>query len=175
MSDRPGIAKRIALNGILAALAAAALLLATVAPTNRLSLYALSSVFVSVAIVESGIRNGWVFYLSSSILAAIIVPNKMALVPYFIFFGIYGLIKYHIEQIGRVALEYVLKIAYFNICLGAIILLAKEFFLSGIKVDFPLWVVVVLLETAFIAYDYAYSLFIRYYKDKLRKLVNIGS
>ena len=174
MSDKTGIAKRIALNGILAALAVAALLLAAVAPTNRLSLYALSSVFVSIAIVESGIRNGWIFYVSSSILAAIVVPNKMALIPYLIFFGIYGILKYYVEKIGIIALEFVLKIAYFNICLAVVILLAKEFLLGGMKVDFPLWAAVVLLEIAFIAYDYAYSLFIRYYKDKLRKLVNIG-
>ena len=77
-------AKIIALNGILGALAVVCLLLATIMPTGRISLYALSSFFIAVSIMESGIKAGWLF-AATSLAGFIVVPEKLALAPYVVF------------------------------------------------------------------------------------------
>ncbi|HHW48039.1 MAG TPA: hypothetical protein GXX14_05405 [Clostridiaceae bacterium] len=163
--------KRIALNGILGSLAVVAVFLATVMPTNRLSFFALSSFFVSVVIIEYGIKNGWAFYISTSLLALIVVPNKVEVIPYAIFFGIYGIVKSYIERLGRVMLEYVLKYVYFNACLACIVFVVREFFLETVDLRFSWWLVIIALQGVFLVYDYVYTLFIRYYINKLKRIL----
>lgn len=173
MSDNKLNTGKIALNGILGALALICLFLATVLPTNRLSLYALSSFFISVVIVESGIKAGWLFYVSTALLALIILPEKLGLVPYIIFFGFYGILKYYIEKLDKLILEYILKFIYFNLCIGTAWLLIRQFFIAEITVRLPWFVVIIVLEIIFLIYDFVYTLFVAYYRDKLKKVLHI--
>lgn len=167
--------KSIAVGGLLAGLTLLCLFLATVMPTNRLSLYALSSFPTAVIVLEYGIKRGWMFYGASSLLALILIPNKLAVVPFVVFFGIYGAVKYHIERIRNVYIEYAVKLVYFNIWLGVALVMVREFFLDGNTqlAKFPLWVLVVALEVVFVIYDYVYTLFIQYYNTKLKKMLKI--
>jgi hypothetical protein len=160
--------KKIALNGILGALAVICLLLATVLPTNRLSFYALSSFFIAVSIIESGVRAGWIFYLASSLLALIIVPEKLGIIPYVIFFGLYGLVKYYIEKLDKIIIEYILKFVYFNISAGIAVLTISSLFGIEMSVKLPWWLLIIALEIVFLIYDFVYTLFINYYREKLK-------
>lgn len=160
--------KKIALNGILGALAVVSLLLAAIIPTNTLSFYALSSFFISVVIVENGIRAGWLFFVATSLLSLIVVPEKLALVPYVVFFGIYGIVKFYIEKLNKLALEYVLKFIYFNLCAGIAVVTVSQLFNTALVSRLPWWLLVIALEIVFFVYDYVYTLFIGYYRDKLR-------
>jgi hypothetical protein len=173
MGNNRSNTRKIALNGILGALALISLFLATIVPTNRLALYALSSFFISVAIVESGIKAGWLFYASTALLALIILPDKLGLVPYVIFFGFYGIAKYYIEKLNKLIPEYILKILYFNLCLGIAYLLIRQLFIAEITVKLPWFVIVIALEIIFLIYDFVYTLFIAYYRDKLKKMLHI--
>jgi hypothetical protein len=137
-------------------------------PTNRLSLYALSSFFVAVSIIESGVRAGWLFYAATSLLALIIIPDKLGIVPYAIFFGSYGIIKFYIEKLGRIVLEYILKFAFFNACMGIAIWAVSDLFGFAVSSKLPWWLLIIALEIVFFVYDYVYTLFIGYYRDKLR-------
>jgi uncharacterized membrane protein len=166
--------KRVALNGILAAITVVFLFLAAVLPTSKLSFYALSSFIVAIIMVEYGTRAGVVFYILTSVLALLVVPDKIRVVPYIVFFGIYGIIKFHAEKINKIVLEYLLKIVYFNICVATWLMLFKEIFIpEGGELKFPLWVVVLALEAVFVLYDYVYSLFVQYYIKKLRGILKI--
>lgn len=175
MSDgkNTGNSKMLALSGILLALAVLLLFLATILPTNRLSLYALSSFFVSILVIEYGVKAAWLFYSASCLLGLIIVQNKPGLLPYVIFFGIYGIIKYYIEKINNIVIEYVIKIIYFNLCLAAAIFLVKELFLKEINVKLPWFIIIAAFELIFLVYDYVYTLFIKYYREKLKKLLKV--
>lgn len=168
MKDHALNTKKIALNGILGALAIICLLLATILPTNRLSFYALSSFFIAIAIIENGSKAGWVFYAATSLLSLIIVPDKLGLVPYVIFFGIYGLVKYYIEKLDKLVFEYVLKFIYFNLCLGIALLFVSQLFSYNLTVKLPWWLLIIILEIVFFIYDYVYTMFIAYYRDKLK-------
>ncbi len=160
--------RRLVLNGILGALAVICLLLANILPTNRLSLYALSSFFISISIIENGIKAGWIFYAATCLLSFIIVPDKLSIVPYVLFFGLYGIAKFYIERLNRLVLEYILKLVYFNICAGIAIASVSSIFGYSLTDALPIWLIAIAAEVVFLIYDFVYTLFINYYRNKLR-------
>jgi hypothetical protein len=163
--------KKIALNGILGALAVICLILASILPTNRISLYALSSFFVAVSIIESGVKAGWIFYVTTSLLALIIIPEKLGIIPYVVFFGMYGIVKYYIERLNKAVIEYVIKFIYFNICVMIAFFTVRELFSINVSTSLSWWILIILLEVIFFLYDFVYTLFINYYRSKLRKWI----
>jgi len=173
MNENSRKTKRLALNSILGALAVICLLLATILPTARISLYALSSFFVAITIMESGARAGWLFYAATSLLALILVPNKPGIVPYVLFFGLYGVVKFYIERLNRLVPEYVLKLLFLNASAGAAFLLVREFIGYTLEVRLPWWILIIALEIVFIVYDVVYTLFINYYKERLKPLLKL--
>jgi hypothetical protein len=168
---KPFGTKNIALNGVLGALAVICLLLADVLPTSKISLYALSSFFVSVVITEGGIRAGWLFYAATALLGFMIVPDKISIVPYALFFGGYGIIKFYIEKLDRIVIEYVLKVAFFNICAALVLLAARSLFEGEIAAGLPWGILVGICQVIFLVYDFVYTLFINYYRDRLRRKI----
>jgi hypothetical protein len=162
---------RIALCGVLGALVIVCLTFATILPTSRLAFYVLGSFFISVVIIECGTRTGWLFYIATCLLSLVILPDKLGIVPYCIFFGIYGLIKFYIEKIKSIIPELIIKLVYFNLCLLAAYYLARQLFADITRVTLPWWLVIAGLEAVFIIYDYVYTLFIVYYKRKLEHLI----
>ena len=173
MPDSSKKTYKMALSGILGALAVICLFLASVLPTSRLSFYALSSFFISIVIIETGTKAGWLFYIATSLLSVILVPDKLEIIPYVIFFGIYGIIKYHIEKINKLIIEYILKFTYFNLCMAAAVLFIRQVFIESIKIQLPWWLIIAAFEVVFLVYDLAYTMFIAYYKDKLRKRIRL--
>ncbi len=168
MKSKSRRTKTIALSGILLALTVIVLYVESILPVSKLSLYALSSFFVSVIIMESGVISGWIFYVASVLLALIIVPDKLALLPYILFFGLYGIIKCYIEKIRRLYFEYVLKYLFFNISLAAGVLTVKELLLQNLNLKLPWWALILGAQIVFIIYDYFFSRIIVYYNTKIK-------
>jgi hypothetical protein len=166
--------KKITVSALLLALNVLTLFFATTLPINKLSLYTLSSFFISIIIVEFGIKAGWVYYFASCFLSLIVIQIKIRLIPYVVFFGVYGIIKFYIEKLHNFILEYILKLAYFNICLAAaFIFIQKVIYLEISGINFPIWIIVIALEVIFIIFDYVYTLFAQYYINKLKPLLRI--
>jgi hypothetical protein len=159
--------KKITLSGLLLAFTVICVFLAANLPTSRLSLYALSSLFVSIIVIEAGTKSGWAFYVASAILSVILVP-RLGVIPFVVFFGIYGMIKYYVELLKSRVFEYLLKLVYFNICLVLGLIFLKEILLSGANLSMPVYILAAGLEVAFILYDYIYTLFIRFYSNTLK-------
>ncbi len=164
--------KRITLSGILLAFTVICVFLAAVLPTSKLSLYALSSLFMSVIIFEFGTKAGWAFYLASAILSALLVP-RLEVIPFVVFFGIYGLIKLYTERLNSRITEYILKLAYFNICLILGLFFLKEIILNGVNLSAPVYIIAAVLEVVFVVYDYIYTLFIRFYGSQLKQRLRL--
>ncbi len=164
-------ARKVAFGGILLALSALTLVLASILPTSKLALYALSTFYVAVFIIEFGIKSGWVFYIASALLGFVTMRGFSAPFLYAAFFGIYGVIKFYIEKLNNILLEYILKIIFYNIILFAAITFISNYIMGLVKVDFPWWIVIVASEIVFIIYDYVLSMLLQYYKDKLRRFL----
>lgn len=168
------MAKRMAFSAILMALAVVCLYGATIAPSAKISLLALTSVFGAVSVAEYGPKYGVTHYVGVSLLSLLLIPSKMLVIVYIIFLGYYPVVKTLIERIGKRWLEWIVKIAVFNLFLIIGYFVFKAFFLPSIEsavVDLALkylpWVILA-LEVIFVLYDYILSYIITYYYKVLQ-------
>lgn len=120
----------------------------------------LSSLLISVTIIEFGVKYGVVFFMASAILSFLVIGNKIQWLVYVFTFGNYGLIKYLIERDRSMVLEYVLKLIYANIAVLALFFAVKAF----VYIPMKPWYVLA-FEVVFLIYDYAYSLFVSRYTN----------
>ncbi len=158
--------RKIAYGGILLSLNCIILMLVNVIPINTLFLLGLASLPISIIIMEYGPKIGLIFYIGSTLLSFIIMSNKFQWILYIFTFGIYGLIKYLIEQNRNFIQEYIIKLIVGNILIIIVYLILKNFIYIPINI-FSIFI----FEIAFIIYDIVYSRFIDYYNDKFRKLI----
>ena len=162
------MSKKIAYSGILLAVNLLLFAMLNVFQTNTLFLLGLASLPIAIVIMNWGPKTGFVFYLGSIILGFIVINNKAHWIIYIFTFGIYGLIKYLVEQDRPIYVEYILKLIYANIALVAVYFIVRQFVYVPTQ-----WYFILLFEVAFLVYDYAYSLFIDYYNTKLKKMIGI--
>ena len=159
------MSRKIAYAGMLLALDVVLFLMVNLFQTNTIFLLGLASLPIAIVIMNWGPKTGIAFYIASVILSFIAMTNKIHWVIYTITFGIYGLVKFIIEQDRPIYIEYILKLVYANIALVVLYFIATQFVYIPEK-----WYFVLLFEVAFLVYDYAYSLFIDYYNKKLKRI-----
>lgn len=167
VNDRKKSTRALATGGIFLALSIVTLFIATIIPGVELTLYAISSFYVAFIIVESGARNGMLFYVASVLLGLLIVPNKAGLLPYAMFFGLYGIVKYYIEKIRKTPFEIVLKLLFFNVSYGVGLLFFKELFLGSVNLPDLAWPLLIIgAQGFFLFFDYLYTLVVGFYLAK---------
>jgi len=109
---------RLALAGVLAALALVLLLL-TATPVATVGTAALAAVCGIPVVVELGRKAGLVHYAAVSLLALLIVPAIEGKTMYIAFFGYYTVLKAWLEQKNLPRLtEWIIKVAVFVTALG---------------------------------------------------------
>ncbi len=164
-------ARKIALGGILLAFVVIILYAESFLPTGKFSLYVLSSFFTAAILIHLGVKTAWLFYGASCLLSLILLPEKLSLVPYILFFGVYAIIKYLVEKLNKPVISYLLKYLFFNVVLAVSYLIAGQFIAEEALTSLPVWAVIAGLQLLFLIYDYVFSLFIRYYYDRIRKYI----
>lgn len=155
--------RKLTLTGILSAIVVLALVLESIAPTGRLGFYVLAAFVLSVILLECNIRFAWAGYIVTSLVGFMAVPEKLNVIPYIAFFGIYTLLKYHIESLRRVWLEILLKLVAFNLFLWPAWGIAKSFLPETLTRGWGVLVAGLVLQILFLLYDYLFTLWIRYY------------
>lgn len=161
------MSKKVAYSGILLGVHTILLILINIIPMNTLFIMGISSLIISIIIMEFGPKSGVVFYLASIILSFLVINNKAQWVLYNLTFGVYGLIKYIIEQDRSIYLEYILKIIFANM-----LLMITYFILRGF-IYIPINILTILaFQVVFMIYDSVYTKFIDYYETKIRKIIN---
>ena len=176
-------AKDIALGGILVALTTIVLYATSILPISTLAILTIASALIPVCIIRSNIQTSIFVYISSSLIAFFLVPINISFL-YFVFFGVYGIIKYFIERIRKEKLEIVLKIVFFNIAFiigfiimqnvlginiiaGLEVLMSRFFDTSGRTIaSIILWIVA---QPIFLIYDYAMTMIITFYMERIHK------
>lgn len=126
-------AGRMALGGMLTALAVVCMFLSNVVPAAEYALPALAAVVVMIAVVELGRRGAVLVYAASSVLALLLVSNIEAKLMYLLFFGYYAILKSIFESLHRPYFCIGLKFAVFNLAVITIYFLAIQLF--GVSVE----------------------------------------
>lgn len=161
--------KHIAESGILVAATIVILYTASILPISTLSVLTLASCLIPISIIRTSVKNAILVYLSSSLLSFFILPIKMS-IYYILFFGIYGVMKYFIERLNKLTLEIILKIMCFNTLLGFIYFIVTNF-LGNFSIKFPIYLLWLIAQIVFLIYDYALTMIISIYLQKLHKQI----
>lgn len=168
---------KVALSGILLGLNMIILFGATILPGIELTLFAVSSFMTGIVVLKTSPKFGLVFFAASSLLGVLILPNKLAILPYIIFFGYYPVAKYYIEAVhtkklkdkSRQVFEIIIKVIIFSLSFGSGFFLFKEALFSGITLpDYPAFIILPAAIIGFLAYDYVFTLFIAYISKTLK-------
>lgn len=157
----------IAKGGIFAALSLILLYLSSIFPTNKFFMLGIASCIIPLSILTTGIKNTIVVYSAVSLLSLFIIPSKLISIAYILIFGSYGFVKYFIEKLRSMPLEIVLKLLYFNIT-SAILIFIYKLLLSKLP-NINIYLLIIVMEFAFILYDYALTSFISYANKNLIK------
>lgn len=166
---RESNSKGIAISGVCSALTILSLYGGVIVLNNKLFFMALAVAISGIPYASNSIRVGLISYISSSMLAAIILPNKIYAVV-FIFLGIYPLIKL-ISENKKIVIEFLIKLIWFN---STIIVLYFVFnnliHLEGIFNGYlGRAILLVSADILFIIYDYMFTKFIMFISDRVLK------
>ena len=163
--------KALSLAAMLAAAELVILLIASVVPTGRLALAAIAGTANIITLLECGKRNTLLVFAAVSILSAILLPLKLLAVLYIAFFGYYPLIKSYLERLGKIKLEWLLKVLILFVALTITVLLYRYGFAGGIELfDNALWLIYAGSLVVFVIYDLALTGLVQYYLNRKKKL-----
>ena len=124
-----------ALGGVMAAGSFVLLWLACVAPSGRAGLTAAAGLFPMLAALYAGWAAGCLCWLAASLLGLLLLPDKGVAVMFLAFLGLYPIVKGRLEALGRLWLEWCLKLVFFNGELTLFWFFLRAFFMP----DPPVW------------------------------------
>lgn len=161
--------KKLVTCAILSAASTVLMLIGTLTGVLDLSAVAFSSFFVFAVVIEIGGGYPYLVWLVTTMLALLLLPDKLVALEYAVFGGIYPILKRYFEQYHPV-ITWCLKLSYFNTMLLALILVGKFVMHlpedAGMDFSFVLFAVG---NAFFLLYDYASTLIVTFYLTKLRK------
>ena len=176
-------ARNIALGGVLVALTTIVLYLAAFLPISTLAILTIASSIIPICIIRSDVQTAIFVYIASSLIAFFLVPINISSL-YFIFFGVFGIIKFFIERLRKEKLEILFKLLFFNVVfivgflimqniLGINVITGLEamifkFFDSSSK-TIAIIILWIIAQPVFLIYDYAMTMIITFYMERIHK------
>lgn len=161
-----------ALVGVLAALSLVLLLLAAVSPSGRMGIVAVAGLVNAAAVISGGLHAGLLCWAVAGILGLILSPDKGNVLLYLVFFGLYPMVKSLIEQLRKAPLEWLCKLAFFNVVLTFCWFVLRDVLLAGLPAVFEqLWVLYVGGNVVFLIYDYGFSKLVMFYAARIDKAI----
>jgi len=162
---------RLTKGAIFTALSFVFLFLSGFVPGVEMSMYAIASIMPALMIVETNKSGSGLFvYVATCILAFILIPNKLAIVPYIFFFGYYGIIKFYVEKLKSPVAQVATKIVVFAAVFGIALAFFKDLFFANITLpEIALPLLILAGIALFVLYDYIFTLAINYYISKVHR------
>lgn len=118
----------IARGGVLSGLSIVLLYVACMAPPVRWTLCAAAGILVTIPLSTQRVRMGVMVYVTTGVLALLLLPDKRYAIIYLCVTGLYPLIKFFAEGFG-LALEILIKFLFITACGAAFVaLLLNGFF-----------------------------------------------
>ena len=163
--------KKLTFTSMMAALALVLLLAAGFLPTLSISLAVIAGFCVAASFLECGRAHAFLCYLTVSLLALLLVTDKMVSLSFALVFGLYPIFKSFAEAQKSRVLEYVCKLAFCNVMLCALYFLFRlftvEIWLPDVRFAIP--VAMIALNLAFLIYDMAFTKLVTVYRHYRRR------
>ncbi len=164
------MSRKIALAAIFSALGTLCLFFTGIWPFGTVALLCAASGFVALSVLECGIGYGLLSYAAISLLGFLLVPDKTVTLWEFIFLlGYYPVIKCLIERLDKLWTEWVLKILFFLLASSVLLWLFEAVLMIPVVTTFSAWVYPIAGVVLLCVYDYALSMILSYYNNRLRR------
>ena len=155
------------LSALLSALGVAILWLGYISQVADLASVAFAATLIVIAQIELGSPWKWLVGAVTSVLALMLLPDKLLAIIYLFFGALYPLIKFEVQKLGFL-LGWVLKLIYCNLLLTGVLALANFVFMLPAD-EYGFSVLIYLLGNAiFIVGDFYISVLTVNYARKLR-------
>lgn len=164
---------KIALSGLLCAVALSLMLITTIFPFGTYALPCFAGMLMVIIVIECGAKWAYTAYSVVGLLSLLLVSDKEAAIYFVAFFGFYPIIKSSLERLKSARFQYVLKFAIFNVCVILAFFVAKtilmipneEFTIFGFYVP---WVFLIIGNIMFVFYDKCVTIEVQTYLFKFR-------
>lgn len=166
-----GRTRTITLSALLTALTVVFLYLGSVLPTVRFAFSAASSLFAVAAVIESGLGAAVFVFICSSVLGALIVPEKTPILIYALFFGYYPIIKSLAERLRSAVLNWTIKVGVFNAALTTVWFLFRSIFFSAAFLETSSILIYAGGNLAFVLFDIGMTRLISIYIVRISKQI----
>ena len=162
--------KKITLSALLVALGTTFMIIGAAIEVLDLTVCALASLLVVFVYLEIGSYFPWLVWLCTSLATALLYPGSVIWAEYLLVFGIYPLVKAYIERLPKWS-WLLTKLAYINAVIWSLFFICEKligipFFEEESKIMTV--VVYLLMNVAFVMYDFFIVVMVRFYLDKLR-------
>lgn len=166
--------KKITLGAMVTALTVLMLYAASVLPAGKLACYFIASLFVYMLSSEGLYGTALLSYLASSLLAFLIVSDKLMLLPFFALFGHFGIFKAFLQthakdRVVRFLSYLIYCTAFTSIGAVAAFYIMGFDILTNIPFNLPLYAAVLILEALFAVYVALYTIGQRFYESRIRQ------
>ncbi|MDD4075238.1 MAG: hypothetical protein PHC80_04025 [Eubacteriales bacterium] len=169
---RLNASKKLSLGAMVTALTVLCLYAVCVLPWSKLACCFLSSIFIYILSGEGAYFYAFVSFAASAALSFFILPQQEILFAYVILFGHYGIFRAWADaRIKDRFIRFFSKLLYSNAfcAIGLLVLLrVLSYDLSSMLPAWSLWVLVIALEGAFVAYELLYGVCVRIYNASIR-------
>ena len=165
---------RVALCGVIAALCLVLMIMTGLIPIGTYAFPCFAGIFISAIVIEYGCKWAWGVYVVASVLSLFLAADKEAVIYFIVLFGYYPILKGVIEnKVKKRLFQYMLKFIIFNAAAVAsffagtflLSIPAEEYTLFGIYVP---WIFLIIGNLFFLLYDFAVSVFIAQYIQRIR-------
>ena len=169
---------KVSLGGAVAALSLVLMLLTSIIPFGTYAFPAFAGILLVLLVFNLGYAYAFAVYFVTAALSFLLVTDKEAALYYALFLGFYPILKGVIERIPSKPVQYIVKLALFNVCMIAafyigitLLSIPKESFnLFGVYLP---WVFLILGNIVFIIYDLCITrlvtLYLLKWHDRLNK------
>ena len=161
--------RKLALSSVLAALGVLFLTLGSFIEVLDLSMAALASLLVVLAVIEIQGKYPYLIFAVTAVLSLLLLPNKTPAVLYTLFAGFYPIVKAGLESRTPRVLSWVLKIVIFNACVALAAFVAVKLLLPDAGLILAYWYWLPIIGTPiFVLYDIALTQLISTYLQRWR-------
>ena len=169
--------KKLTLSAMIVALGTVFMVLGAVIEVFDLTAVALASVLVAFVYMELGSPYTWLVWLCTTLTTFLFYQHSPMWFIYLVLFGIYPILKGYVERLPRLwwwpikiifgNVAFILMVFGIKIITGIPFIDPSEtmFGISGKLLYIVTWV---MLNVAFILYDFFIAVMVRYYLEKLR-------
>ena len=162
--------KKVTISAMMVALGTVFMIIGAAIEVLDLSVCALASLLVVFIYLEIGSYYPWLVWICTSLATALLYPGSIIWAEYALVFGIYPLVKSYIERLPKWS-WIIVKLVYINAIIWALFLICEKLIgvpFFGEETLGMTIAVYVLMNVAFVAYDFFITVMVRFYYDKLR-------